>query len=202
MKRIRTIQPSLSLLRRCLLEDSIAVGSILQKQSLSLDPDRPQTTTHSRVILHPWRNLAVLDPVSFRWFSAQPLAARKTEEKASDQGGSHSTGTTQRTVSASALDVDKAIEDYDKVLDKHRERYLSRESSPSTSSRIWEFVVSVWKIVPATWNFTVALPGVLYRATTAPWSVKKAWMQHQWKHIKDGAHHYWVTSQFSRFYDV
>lgn len=202
MKRIRTIQPSLSLLRRCLLEDSIAASSLLQKQSPSVDPDRPQTTTHSRVILHPWRNLAVLDPVSSRWFSAQPLAARKTEEKTPDQGGSPPTGTTQRTVSASALDVDKAIEDYDKVLDKHRERYLSREGSPSTSSKIWEFVVFVWKIVPATWNFTVALPGVLYRATIAPWSVKRAWMTNQWKHIKDGAHHYWVISHFSRSCDL
>ena len=137
--------------------------------------------------------------LGFRTFSAQPLPAKTSEEQKTDPvhefptGGSAETG---RMVSASATDVDKALEDYDKVLDQHRKYYASRYDS--TPYVMWSYLRGALKIFPMMWRLTISLPGMLWRATFSPWSAKKEWSVQQWKHMKDGTKHYWVTIEHSR----
>ena len=133
----------------------------------------------------------------FRTFSAQPLPAKKSEDQNKEPGHEFPTGgssETGRMVSASAIDVDKALEDYDKVLDQHRKYYASKYDS--TLHVLWSYLRTALKIFPMTWRLTISLPGMLWRATFSPWSAKKDWLVHQWKHVKDGTKHYWVTIEY------
>lgn len=124
-----------------------------------------------------------------RFLSAQPLPIKSPGSDESEN--ELPSAEKSRKVSASAMDVDKALEDYDKALDKHRKYYSKRYDS--TPLRIWTYVIKGFQIVPMTWNFFISLPGTLWRAVFSPWSVKWAWTQSQWKNLKDGTHHYWVS---------
>ena len=144
-----------------------------------------------RLNLYPWSLSRGVRSFS----SAQPLPAKSSAEEQSrehenDFGSAKDSAEKSRKISASAVDVDKALEDYDRVLDQHRKYYASQQEGIPSRLRI--YAVKAWSIIPMTWNLLLRLPVLMQRALFSSWADKKAWTQYQWKHLKDGARHYWV----------
>lgn len=124
--------------------------------------------------------------------SAQPMPAKQAEDK---EERPLATAEKSRMVSASALDVDRALEDYDKILEKHRQYYISREQSQAKLKALFTKVI---RVISMTWNFLCSIPVMTWKAIVAPWNEKRKWIRMQWKHLKEGAHHYWVTANLHK----
>lgn len=84
--------------------------------------------------------------------------------------------------SPSPEDVDREMDNYDKLLEKMQSR-----SYPPTYEPWNKRVVRGVKVVG---GFVVGLPGWVVSAFAAPF--RKGWWGQQWKHVKEGGKHYWV----------
>ncbi|CAD7705180.1 unnamed protein product [Ostreobium quekettii] len=95
---------------------------------------------------------------------------------------------------ASAEECDRAIDDYDRLLEKSYRSSFPASAAPLTTvaSRAVGVVAKtiVWCL-----RLIVRMPLSLWAAITAPMSSKVEWIRSTWKHTKDGARHYWVGTR-------
>lgn len=143
---------------------------------------------------------------SLRQLSAQPLREEEESDQSTSsksgqdassadpaQGGAKGPGQNPGPHQPSAAEVDRAMDDYDRLLDKsYRSLYPAAEISLGrrVSNAIWQPIVWCWR-------FIVRLPRNTWLVLTSPMAEKKQWFASTWKHTKEGAQHYWVRAHLS-----
>ncbi|GMH33776.1 hypothetical protein BSKO_01610 [Bryopsis sp. KO-2023] len=134
----------------------------------------------------PASRFSVHSLASLRRFSAQPQPVEDVKNSTGNgdenrEGGVEASGKDP----PSPEDVDKAVDNYDKLLEK-----MQQLSYPPTyqpwSQKIAQGIKTIF------W-FIIGLPKMIASGAAAPF--RKGWWGEQWKHIKEGGQHYWVGAK-------
>lgn len=119
---------------------------------------------------------------------AEPLIQQQQQsQNTSDENNRDSKEIEENSAEA----VDRAIEDYDKLLDKQKSAYPPNYLS--VSKRVKNALVYIYSFLKLSIKFTLGFPGMMYRGLVSPMDVKKKWFKKHWKHLKEGSYHYWVN---------
>lgn len=108
-----------------------------------------------------------------RLFSAQPQPVEEETE------------VVKKDSAPSPEDVDREMDNYDKLLEKMQSRSYPPTYEPWSTRAV--------RFVKTTGFFLVRLPSWLASVIAAPF--RKGWWGQQWKHIKEGGKHYWVRGK-------
>lgn len=121
---------------------------------------------------------------SCRRLSGQPLPVEDSNHTKEAESNEKEVPASGKIEGPSPEDVDREMDNYDKLLEKQQ-----KLSYPPTYQPWGSRIAPAAK---ATFSFIVGIPAWLASALVAPF--KKGWWSHQWKHIKEGSKHYWVSS--------